>query len=79
VEAVKRGRARLRFRAMAATADSRDGDLIAAGPAAGPGGKPIYVDTAQMLPVMYGIASVLLLLTALVVYADIVKPIHLGG
>jgi membrane-associated protease RseP (regulator of RpoE activity) len=79
VEAVKRGGARLRFRAMAATADPRDADVIAAEPSDRPEGRPIYVDTAQMLPVMYGIASVLLLLTLLVVYADIVKPIHLGG
>jgi membrane-associated protease RseP (regulator of RpoE activity) len=40
----------------------------------------IYVDTAQMLPVMYGVASVLILLTLLTLYADIVKPVHvLGG
>ena len=36
-----------------------------------------HVDTAQMLPVMYGVASVLLVFTLLVVYADIVKPITL--
>lgn len=79
VEAVKRGRARLRFRALAATADPHDADVIVADSSAAPKGKQIYVDTAQMLPVMYGIASVLLVLTLLVVYADIVKPIHLGG
>ena len=36
-----------------------------------------HVDTAQMLPVMYGVASVLLVFTLLVVYADIVEPITL--
>ena len=36
---------------------------------------PIFVDTAQMLPVMYAVASVLVLLTLLTLYADIVKPI----
>ena len=36
-----------------------------------------HVDTAQMLPVMYGVASVLVVFTLLVVYADIVKPITL--
>ena len=40
-------------------------------------GKP--VDTAQMVPVMYAVASVLILVTLLVVYADIVKPVTLGG
>ena len=40
--------------------------------------EPIYVDTAQMLPVIYAVASVLILLTLLVVYADIVKPINAG-
>ena len=37
--------------------------------------RPIYVDTAQMVPVLYGVAVVLLAFTALVVYADIVHPI----
>ena len=37
----------------------------------------IYVDTAQMLPVVYAVASILIVLTALILYADIVKPIHL--
>lgn len=36
-----------------------------------------HVDTAQMLPVMYGVASILVVFTLLVVYADIVKPITL--
>jgi hypothetical protein len=32
-----------------------------------------------MVPVMYAVASVLVLITLLVVYADIVKPVNLGG
>jgi membrane-associated protease RseP (regulator of RpoE activity) len=46
------------------------------------GGKArpqIFVDTAQMLPVMYAVASVLIVLTLLTLYADIVKPIRLNG
>jgi membrane-associated protease RseP (regulator of RpoE activity) len=72
VEATKRGWARLRTR--------RQPEVI------GPDGvpvprerKPIFVDTAAMLPVMYGVASVLILLTLLTVYADIVKPINPTG
>ena len=38
----------------------------------------IFVDTAQMLPVMYAVASVLILVTLLTLYADIVKPINVG-
>ena len=38
----------------------------------------IFVDTAQMLPVMYAVASVLILITLLTLYADIVKPINIG-
>jgi membrane-associated protease RseP (regulator of RpoE activity) len=75
VEAAKRGRARLRARsAGVALAGASDHD--------GPEGRPksqIFVDTAQMLPVMYAVGSVLLLLTLLTLYADIVKPINLGG
>jgi hypothetical protein len=41
--------------------------------------KPIFVDTAAMLPVMYAVASVLILLTLLTLYADIVKPINVTG
>jgi membrane-associated protease RseP (regulator of RpoE activity) len=68
VEAVKRGRARLRPR-------------VAAGePGLDPPARPqIFVDTAQMLPVMYAVASVLIVLTLLTLYADIVKPVSLGG
>jgi membrane-associated protease RseP (regulator of RpoE activity) len=46
----------------------------------GRGRTTVYVDTAQMLPVMYGVASVLIVLTLLTLYADIVKPVQvLGG
>lgn len=37
----------------------------------------IFVDTAQMLPVMYAVASVLIVLTLLTLYADIVDPVQL--
>ena len=40
--------------------------------------RQIFVDTAQMLPVMYAVASVLIVLTLLTLYADIVKPISLA-
>jgi membrane-associated protease RseP (regulator of RpoE activity) len=65
VEAAKRGRARLRARRHPEGAESR---------------PQIFVDTAQMLPVMYGVASLLIVLTLLTLYADIVKPINpMGG
>jgi membrane-associated protease RseP (regulator of RpoE activity) len=68
VEAAKRGRARLRGRAER----RRD-------PTAAVTTRPqIFVDTAQMLPVMYAVASVLILITLLTLYADIVKPINIG-
>jgi membrane-associated protease RseP (regulator of RpoE activity) len=41
--------------------------------------RQIYVDTAQMLPVIYGVGSLLVVLTLLTLYADIVKPISLNG
>jgi membrane-associated protease RseP (regulator of RpoE activity) len=66
VEATKRGWARLRARREPAAAGAT-------------GRRPIYVDTASMLPVMYAVASVLVLLTLLTLYADIVKPIHAPG
>jgi membrane-associated protease RseP (regulator of RpoE activity) len=73
VEAVKRGRSRLRVRR----------GLLAGRDSSQPGGAvdttKQHVDTAQMLPVMYLVASVLVLLTLLTLYADIVKPIKLGG
>ncbi|MEP6851201.1 MAG: site-2 protease family protein [bacterium] len=46
---------------------------------AAPPVKPIYVDTAQMVPVLYGVAALLLAFTVLVVYADIVSPISLSN
>ncbi|WP_375485351.1 RIP metalloprotease [uncultured Jatrophihabitans sp.] len=70
VEAIKRGRARLRARGRPAAVGA-DGSPIP---------RPaIFVDTAQMLPVMYAVASVLVVLTLLTLYADIVKPINLTG
>ena len=54
---------------------------VAAGSGGGAHAPPrrlIYVDTAQMVPVLYGVAIVLLAFTALVVYADIVHPISLS-
>jgi membrane-associated protease RseP (regulator of RpoE activity) len=68
VEAVKRGRARLRARGER----RRHPDSpVATRP-------QIFVDTAQMLPVMYAVASVLILVTLLTLYADIVKPVNIG-
>jgi membrane-associated protease RseP (regulator of RpoE activity) len=69
VEAVKRGRVRLRERRMVGTGG------VAPLPRRR---EPIFVDTAQMLPIMYGVASVLIVITLLVVYADIVSPVNLG-
>jgi hypothetical protein len=71
VEAAKRGRARLAERRRRRRA----------GPAGvpGPARKAIYVDTAQLQPVMYGVASLLVLITLLTTYADIVEPVHLFG
>jgi membrane-associated protease RseP (regulator of RpoE activity) len=71
-EATKRGWARLRAR--------REPAVIGADglPVAQPR-RPIFVDTASMLPVMYAVASVLIFLTLLTLYADIVKPIKVGG
>jgi membrane-associated protease RseP (regulator of RpoE activity) len=66
VESVRRGWSRLRSRKH-----RTDGT---------PTRSPIFVDTAQMLPVMYAVASVLVVLTLLTLWADIVKPINpLGG
>jgi membrane-associated protease RseP (regulator of RpoE activity) len=68
VEAGKRGRARLKARSRPVG----DGAVQTR--------QQIFVDTAQMLPVMYAVASVLIVLTLLTLYADIVKPINpLGG
>ncbi|MGH8963221.1 MAG: M50 family metallopeptidase [Jatrophihabitantaceae bacterium] len=71
VEGSRRGWARLRVRKKAPVVDT-DGGAVAVR-------KPIYVDTAQMLPVMYMVASVLILLTLLTFYADIVKPVNPFG
>ncbi len=71
VEAAKRGRARLRARRHPA----QEGG----GAAAAKARSPIFVDTAQMLPVMYAVASVLIVVTLLTLYADIVKPINVFG
>jgi membrane-associated protease RseP (regulator of RpoE activity) len=45
----------------------------------GRGQVQIFVDTAQLLPVMYGVASLIFLVTLLTLYADIVKPVSLNG
>ncbi|MEO7285557.1 MAG: site-2 protease family protein [Jatrophihabitantaceae bacterium] len=39
--------------------------------------RAIFVDVAQLVPVMYVVASVLIVFSVLVMYADIVKPITL--
>jgi membrane-associated protease RseP (regulator of RpoE activity) len=39
----------------------------------------IFVDTAQMVPIMYVVASVLIVISLLTLYADIVKPISFSG
>ncbi|MCW2495435.1 site-2 protease family protein [Jatrophihabitans sp.] len=71
LEAVRRGRAGLRLRANPHPV--------------GPDGVPIdgvqtrkqiFVDTAQMLPIMYGVGSLILVVTLLTVYADIVDPVN---
>jgi membrane-associated protease RseP (regulator of RpoE activity) len=40
--------------------------------------KQIFVDVAQLVPVMYIVASVLIVFSVLVMYADIVKPISIN-
>ena len=72
VESVKRGRARLRARGQPPVVGADGGE-------AAPAHRQIFVDTAQMLPVMYAVASVLIVLTLLTLYADIVKPINPFG
>jgi membrane-associated protease RseP (regulator of RpoE activity) len=39
---------------------------------------PGYVDVAKALPVAYAVSSVLIVMSVLLIYADIVKPIRLG-
>jgi membrane-associated protease RseP (regulator of RpoE activity) len=39
---------------------------------------PGYVDVAKALPVAYAVSSVLIVMSVLLIYADIVKPIKLG-
>lgn len=39
--------------------------------------RQIFVDVAQLVPVMYVVASILIVFSVLVMYADIVKPITL--
>jgi membrane-associated protease RseP (regulator of RpoE activity) len=53
-------------------------EKVAVGGGPHPPRRPIYVDTAQMVPVLYGFAALLLAFTLLVVYADIVNPITLN-
>ena len=36
-------------------------------------------DTAKLLPLTYGVVGVLLCMTVLLVYVDIVKPVRLFG
>jgi hypothetical protein len=40
--------------------------------------RQIFVDVAQLVPVMYVVASVLIVFSVLVMYADIVKPISIN-
>jgi membrane-associated protease RseP (regulator of RpoE activity) len=40
--------------------------------------RQIFVDVAQLVPVMYVVASILIVFSVLVMYADIVKPISIN-
>ncbi len=40
---------------------------------------PGFVDVAKALPIAYAMSSVLIVMSALLIYADIVKPIRIGG
>ncbi|HQF04271.1 MAG TPA: site-2 protease family protein [Phycicoccus sp.] len=40
---------------------------------------PAYVDVAKGLPIAYGVSLVLIGMSALLIYADLVNPIKLGG
>jgi membrane-associated protease RseP (regulator of RpoE activity) len=74
VEAARRGRARLALRRnphpVGPDGVPIDGDKAR---------RQIFVDTAQLLPVMYVVGSLILVLTLLTVYADIVHPINLSS
>jgi Zn-dependent protease len=39
---------------------------------------PGHVDVAKALPVAYAVSSVLIVMSALLIYADFVKPVKLG-
>jgi Zn-dependent protease len=41
--------------------------------------NPGYVDVAKALPVAYAVSSVLIVMSALLIYADVVNPIKVGG
>ena len=40
---------------------------------------PGHVDVAKALPVAYAVSTVLIVMSALLIYADVVKPVNLGG
>ena len=40
---------------------------------------PGYVDVAKALPIAYTVSTVLLGASLLLIYADLVKPVNLGG
>ena len=40
---------------------------------------PGYVDVAKALPIAYTVSMVLLGASLLLIYADVVKPVNLGG
>jgi membrane-associated protease RseP (regulator of RpoE activity) len=41
--------------------------------------NPGYVDVAKALPVAYAVSIALIVMSALLIYADVVNPIKLGG
>jgi len=40
---------------------------------------PGHVDVAKALPLAYAVSSVLIVMSVLLIYADVVKPVNLGG
>jgi membrane-associated protease RseP (regulator of RpoE activity) len=40
---------------------------------------PGYVDVAKALPIAYAVSMVLIVMSALLIYADVVNPVQLGG